>query len=133
MRLLKLFVAIVLCISLSVVAFAHPGRTDSKGGHMNHSTGEYHYHHGYSAHQHYDMDGDGSLDCPYNFKNGSAYSSASKSTIKGANKETNNVKTTESQIKKKDYSWIIVVLCYGLIFVPWFIDDARRKKKKKKK
>ena len=34
---------------------------------MNHSTGEYHYHHGYSAHDHYDMDGDGNVDCPYDF------------------------------------------------------------------
>lgn len=32
---------------------------------MNHSTGEYHYHHGFSEHQHYDMDGDGIDDCPY--------------------------------------------------------------------
>mgnify|MGYP003377908942 CR=1 FL=1 len=33
-------------------AFAHSGKTDSAGGHYNHSTGEYHYHHGYPAHQH---------------------------------------------------------------------------------
>ena len=33
-------------------AYAHSGGTDSKGGHYNRSTGEYHYHHGYSAHQH---------------------------------------------------------------------------------
>lgn len=37
---------------LACPAFAHSGRTDSKGGHYNRSTGEYHYHHGYSAHQH---------------------------------------------------------------------------------
>lgn len=36
----------------SVVSYAHPGNTDSNGGHYNHSTGEYHYHHGHSAHQH---------------------------------------------------------------------------------
>lgn len=34
------------------IVFAHSGRTDSSGGHYNHSTGEYHYHHGYPAHQH---------------------------------------------------------------------------------
>lgn len=46
-------VAIVVLVALSVVpAFAHSGGTDSKGGHYNHDTGEYHYHHGYSAHQH---------------------------------------------------------------------------------
>lgn len=34
------------------VSLAHPGRTDSYGGHYDYSVGEYHYHHGYSAHQH---------------------------------------------------------------------------------
>ena len=48
--------------------FAHPGRTDGAGGHTNHSTGDYHYHHGYEAHRHYDIDGDGIVDCPYDFK-----------------------------------------------------------------
>jgi hypothetical protein len=37
------------------IAFAHPGKTDKNGGHTDKSTGEYHYHHGYEAHQH---DGD---------------------------------------------------------------------------
>lgn len=62
---LKPLIAIALLLGLSVVAYAHPGRTDSDGGHTNHSTGEYHYHHGYPEHQHTDTDGDGILDCPY--------------------------------------------------------------------
>lgn len=63
------FVFTALClVAFSVVAFAHSGRTDSNGGHTNHATGEYHYHHGYSAHDHYDMDGDGIKDCPYEKK-----------------------------------------------------------------
>lgn len=41
----------ILCIP-AAVAFAHPGRTDSNGGHYNRETGEYHYHHGYPEHQH---------------------------------------------------------------------------------
>ncbi len=45
-------VFLISVISLSV--FAHPGRTDSDGGHTNHSTGEYHYHHGYPEHDHPD-------------------------------------------------------------------------------
>lgn len=48
--------------------WAHPGKTDGKGGHTDHSTGEYHYHHGYPEHDHYDMNGDGSVDCPYDFE-----------------------------------------------------------------
>lgn len=37
---------------LTVFAAAHPGRTDDNGGHYNHATGEYHYHHGLPGHQH---------------------------------------------------------------------------------
>ncbi len=42
----------VLLLALTVPAYAHPGKTDANGGHYNHSTGEYHYHHGYPEHQH---------------------------------------------------------------------------------
>lgn len=62
-----ILIALIL-FTLSFSALAHPGDTDGSGGHTNHSTGEYHYHHGYSAHQHYDRNGDGIADCPYNFK-----------------------------------------------------------------
>lgn len=47
----------IVCISLiqtPVCSLAHPGNTDSNGGHYNSSTGKYHYHHGYPAHQHPD-------------------------------------------------------------------------------
>ena len=54
-------------LTICSVTSAHSGRTDGSGGHWNRSTGEYHYHHGYSAHQHYDIDGDGKKDCPYIF------------------------------------------------------------------
>lgn len=60
----------IFAIALFLSAFfvsAHPGKTDSDGGHNNHSTGEYHYHHGYEAHQHTDLDGDGIADCPFDF------------------------------------------------------------------
>lgn len=57
--------------------YAHPGRTGGNGGHTNHSTGEYHYHHGYSAHGHYDIDGDGVVDCPYDFDDKTNHNSSS--------------------------------------------------------
>ena len=41
----------ILCIP-AAVAFAHSGGTDENGGHWDHSTGTYHYHHGYPANQH---------------------------------------------------------------------------------
>ena len=56
-----LFVGCVLIILISLTAYAHPGRTDANGGHYDHSTGEYHYHHGYPAHQHI-----GGV-CPYDY------------------------------------------------------------------
>ena len=42
----------LLCLFFTLSATAHSGRTDSKGGHYNHSTGDYHYHHGYPPHDH---------------------------------------------------------------------------------
>ena len=60
---------VVFLLALRINTNAHPGNTDGKGGHHDRSSGEYHYHHGYSAHQHTDMDGDGVLDCPYEFDN----------------------------------------------------------------
>lgn len=80
-----------LCI---VTTSAHSGRTDSYGGHYDTSTGEYHYHHGYSAHQHYDMDGDGRQDCPYKFENKSNSSNSSSSSNSSNSKPNNNSTTT---------------------------------------
>ena len=61
----RLLLSIILICLLTIPASAHPGGTDSSGGHYDHSTGEYHYHHGYGPHEHEDLDGDGDLDCPY--------------------------------------------------------------------
>lgn len=72
-------IALSLILSLAPVRL-HPGRTDSKGGHWDNSTGEYHYHHGYAAHQHTDMNGDGILDCPYEFKDNTSHTSISASS-----------------------------------------------------
>ena len=63
----KMIILLIIlgCLLMILPVGAHSGRTDSNGGHYDHSTGEYHYHHGYPAHQHYDMNGDGVKDCPY--------------------------------------------------------------------
>lgn len=83
-RIIKHISLLLCCIALSteffVVVSAHPGKTDSSGGHYDHSTGEYHYHHGYSAHSHYDVDGDGVMDCPYNFDDQTGINSGSPSS-----------------------------------------------------
>lgn len=50
---IALFLLLILFLIVpSADGFAHGGGTDSKGGHYDRSTGQYHYHHGYSAHQH---------------------------------------------------------------------------------
>lgn len=63
--MLKRYLALLVCFVLLILqfnlAFAHGGRTDSDGGHYNQSTGEYHYHHGYPAHDH-----PGGV-CPYDY------------------------------------------------------------------
>lgn len=71
------FACLVFIPVLVFSASAHSGRTDSQGGHYDRSIGEYHYHHGYPAHDHFDMDGDGIVDCPYGFRGNSADESGS--------------------------------------------------------
>lgn len=68
-------IAVALC-ALSMLLFSgatvyHTGGTDSNGGHWNHSTGEYHYHHGYPEHQHTNGV------CPYDFVDKSGQNSGS--------------------------------------------------------
>lgn len=70
-RILALTFSVILALIISVPVSAHPGDTDAAGGHIDHSTGEYHYHHGYSAHQH--VDGI----CPYDFDDKTSQSSSS--------------------------------------------------------
>ena len=69
----RAFCIILSFILLCSFASAHPGKTDGNGGHTNHSTGEYHYHHGYEAHQH--INGT----CPFSFKDKTDHSPPSLS------------------------------------------------------
>ena len=82
-KLILFFLCLIMCV---VVSFAHPGGTDSNGGHYNRSTGEYHYHHGYPAHQHTD-----GL-CPYDFDDKTGQSSGSSSNSSTSYKSSPGVK-----------------------------------------
>ena len=117
-------IALLLCLSVS---FAHPGRTDSSGGHYNRSTGEYHYHHGYPAHQHVNNT------CPYGFddrtgeNSGSSTSSSREPPIISTRKMPtvstgNNTQTNPSNggIAKKIFLYAILCavgtyVCYKII------------------
>lgn len=64
MKKVKIFMLIIIFLLVVInPIYAHPGRTDSNGGHNNRSTGEYHYHHGKPEHQH--VNGF----CPYSSNN----------------------------------------------------------------
>lgn len=77
-RYLIPILACVLLLSCCTVALAHPGATDANGGHYDHSTGEYHYHHGYPAHQHPDGR------CPYNYDDRTGWNSGSPGNSAGS-------------------------------------------------
>lgn len=112
-------VAIVVLVALSVVpAFAHSGGTDSKGGHYNHDTGEYHYHHGYSAHQHPNGK------CPYRETQKSSYDEAEKLF-------TENKVSVVEKIKQIEVPWYVwAVLGFVAVWVtPGIINEIYQKKK----
>lgn len=108
------FIIILFMALLPVAAFAHPGSTDSNGGHIDHSTGGYHYHHGYPAHSHYDMDGDNKKDCPYNFDDQTSKNTGSSSHSSG--KKNISPSDAEEGIESK----IEASIGYG-IFLPFLI------------
>jgi tetrahydromethanopterin S-methyltransferase subunit E len=105
---IKNFIAIGLVVlSLFVLSVsAHPGRTDSSGGHLNHSTGEYHYHHGYSAHQHTNGE------CPYDFKDATDHSHNVTNT---PSKSNSNIKDGIDYVK--EIIRFLGVLTLPLIFL----------------
>lgn len=123
-KIIIVAVVFLCCISVS---FAHPGRTDSNGGHYNRSTGEYHYHHGYPEHQHVNNT------CPYDFddrtgeRSGSSTSSSREpptiSTRKVPTISTGNstqTKTSSGGIAKKIFLYVIactvgIYVCYKII------------------
>ena len=90
---MKRLAVLALAALLILPVYAHGGRTDANGGHYDSSTGEYHYHHGYPAHQH--VNGT----CPYNFDDktdiDSEYQSSKNSTL-----------DDKSETKKQNYHWM---------------------------
>lgn len=95
-RMLFASLAALLAVLLALPVLAHPGRTDSKGGHYDHSSGTYHYHHGYPAHQHRDLDGDGKPDCPYDFDDKTNHSSGRSSGSSSSSRITPTANPTEA-------------------------------------
>ena len=82
----RFLIIAIISLFVSSLANAHSGGTDSNGGHRDSSTGEYHYHHGYSAHQHTNGV------CPYDFDNKIEPTSASSSAEDRLNKAIEKAK-----------------------------------------
>lgn len=120
------FFFLIITLSFSLSASAHSGRTDGNGGHYNRSTGEYHYHHGYPAHDHYDMDGNGTIDCPYDFKD-----QTNKDSEKASSATKDPVEPTAEK-SPNSMAWVIlgVVIVVSITFIVFKIADSRDKKKK---
>lgn len=82
---------LLLFLLLIIAVSAHPGRTDGAGGHTDHSTGEYHYHHGYPAHQHTNGE------CPYDYDDKTNHSS-------------DNVSVKSEDKELRAFWWITIIL-----------------------
>ena len=142
-QLLAFLLAFLLLLSPTVLA--HSGKTDANGGHYDRSTGEYHYHHGYPAHQHYDMDCDGVADCPYDFDDKTDHSSRSDSGSSHAVQSTprpSPQKSDDSKAKHISVGEIVVsvilapiVVLYAFMFIGEpilaLIDRIKEKRSKK--
>ena len=137
-------IVIAIALALSLTVFAHPGKTDSTGGHTDHSTGEYHYHHGYSAHSHEDFDGDEILDCPYDFDDRTDHSTGNSykksfSTWSQEKTETTKVTTptpTPTKAPQKQFNpsndplfllGLIIFSCL-IVFLPAIINDFKTRR-----
>lgn len=124
---LLLFLVIILVSFFAVGTYAHSGRTDKYGGHYDTSTGEYHYHHGFPAHDHpdgycpYSIEGSGKWkDLVDRSSSGSATINKPKET-EGAKIPTNEITDTNNE-NHTNYSLslgdiigisIIVLLFFG--------------------
>ena len=121
MKKTLLFVLLLIfALSITATALAHPGGTDSQGGHIDHSTGEYHFHHGKDPHQHEDVDGDGVLDCPYDFEDTTGETSGSNSSYTSYENRNEAVVDTNTSQKTSDTSntgtGVLIFYCSALAF-----------------
>ena len=110
------FILILLALLITLfplTALAHPGKTDSSGGHTDSSTGEYHYHHGYPAHKH-----PGGV-CPYDNKIGNTSGSTGDGVWNGGSWH-------DDSDDVGDYTtFIIVTIILSIIFAISFFISQR--------
>lgn len=106
-KLLCILFIIILFTVTFIIIDAHSGGTDSKGGHRDSSTGTYHYHHGYPAHQHTDGI------CPYDYDD-----NTSKSSSVSSNTNTGKTSTTVKNTDSNSHVWIaFITVLFSILFV----------------
>lgn len=110
--------AAALAFALSTTVFAHPGRTDSSGGHYNRKTGEYHYHHGFEAHQH--VNGE----CPFDFVDMTGQNSGGNGGARTSGSGTGgNYEDKEDKDSLLATLIAICILAGFVAYIPTFIVD----------
>ena len=113
---LILFLCILVLCILPFSVYAHPGRTNSDGGHWDYENGDYHYHHGYPEHDHYDIDGDGYADCPYDFDDKTDHSSGNDSSPEQHTDNSVQSAISKSTIKTDKASlWDIISVIFAYL------------------
>lgn len=103
-KIKNIFIFIILLHLLFIsTASAHPGRTDSNGGHWDHSSGTYHYHTGEHAGQSNSSSSTSEKSSWEKYKE----ERQSNTTIK----YENSTKTTNSQDNDSNlWTWILTIL-----------------------
>ena len=99
----------ILCFTFSTVAFAHPGNTDSNGGHYG--PDGYHYHHGYPTHQHENGE------CPYDFDDKTGWNSGSSSSGSSHTSKTTSSNSVNTNTEAKNQSQFDFILEIVLAFI----------------
>lgn len=127
---------LITILLLQVVALAHPGNTDASGGHYNRSTGEYHFHHGYPAHQHINDE------CPYNFDDQTGINSGTLSSSKAkpstGSEDYSSPAESNSTTNSSSPFWISKPFQIATAFLCLFIlkkqiDSTRKRKEEARK
>lgn len=104
----------ILTLLITTPSIAHPGGLDDYGGHNDRSTGEYHYHHGYPAHQH------NNGICPYDFDDKTGTNSGNN------NNNSNSTHSNDHNVKINNLTWseqleINAIIAYWIICALSFI------------
>ena len=127
MRIVKCCLTLFLLMLLSITTFAHPGMTDENGGHYDYSTGEYHYHHGYPAHQHENGV------CPYDFKDNTDYNNSEIIAYRSNNHSNKEFSFWLTNNGTSVITVIVLAIFIIFLFVPDFFIKIKDKIKENNK